>query len=86
MRGGSGGVVPESGHTVAGGPAHDEAPLRAGGALAHLVQAAGRPHLAHPDLRLHLEVGGRPAGDTASPHSVISHKKTTCRTVVSLCK
>ena len=59
--------LPEGGHAVAGGPAHDEAPLGAGASLAHLVQAAGRPHLTHPDLGLQLEVAGRPVGGGGGP-------------------
>ena len=50
--------VPEGGHAVAGGPAHDEAPLLAGAALTHLIHAAGDPHLRHVSLGLHLKVGG----------------------------
>lgn len=50
--------LPECGHTVASGPAHDKAPLLAGAALAHLVHAAGNPHLRHVSLGLHLKVGG----------------------------
>ena len=57
-------LVPEGGHTVAGGPAHDEAPLWVGASLTHLLQAAGRPHLTHSDLGLHFKVSGRPADDT----------------------
>lgn len=57
--------LPESGHEVAGGPAHNEAPLCVRASLAHFLQAVGRPHLTHPDLGLHLEVGGRSAADRA---------------------
>lgn len=56
--------VPEGGHAVAGGPAHDEAPLWGGAPLTHLLDAAGGPHLAHSDLGLHLEMSGRPTEDT----------------------
>lgn len=57
--------VPEGGHAVAGGPAHDEAPLWAGASLTHLLYAARRPHLTHSDLGLHLEMSGRPTEDSA---------------------
>lgn len=56
-------VSPERGGVVAGGPARDEAALGAGAALAHLVHAARRPHLAHAHLALLLEVVGR-SGNT----------------------
>lgn len=57
--------VPEGGHAVAGGPAHDEAPLWVGASLTHLLYAASRPHLTHSDLGLHLEMSGRPTEDSA---------------------
>lgn len=52
--------IPKHGGAVPGGPAHDEAPVRMGAPLAHLVHAARRPHLAHAHLQLLLEVVGRP--------------------------
>jgi len=52
-------VLPKRSHTVAGGPAHNEAPLWVGAPLTHLVQAVGRPHLTHTHLGLRLEVVGR---------------------------
>lgn len=55
--------VPEGGHIVVGGPAHDEAPLWVGASLAHLLYAAGHPHLTHSDLGFHLEMGGRSTED-----------------------
>lgn len=58
--------VPERGHAVAGGPAHDEAPLRVGASFTHLLDAGRCPHFTHTNLRLHLEVSGRPEGDTES--------------------
>ena len=51
-------MSPKRGHAVAGGPAHNEAPLRVRAALTHLVHAARRPHLAHTHLGLGLEVVG----------------------------
>ncbi len=56
--------VPEGGHMVAGGPANNKAPLWVDASLTHLLYAACRPHLTHSDLGLHLEMSGRPAGDT----------------------
>lgn len=51
-------LLPEHSHIVAGGPAHDEAPLRVRAALTNLVHAAGRPHLTHTHLGLLFEVVG----------------------------
>lgn len=56
--------VPEGGHAVAGGPAHDEAPLWVGASLAHFLYTAGCPHLTHSDLGLHLEMSGGPTEET----------------------
>lgn len=55
--------VPEGGHEVAGGPAHDEAPLWVCAPLTHFLHAVGHPHLTHSDLGLHLKMGGRSTGD-----------------------
>lgn len=55
--------VPEGGHEVAGGPAHDEAPLWVCAPLTHFLYAVGHPHLTHSDLGLHLKMGGRSTGD-----------------------
>lgn len=49
-------TVPEGGNTVEGGPAHDKASLRAGAALAHLLQAATHPHVTQSHLSLQLEM------------------------------
>lgn len=70
--------VPEHGHGVAGGPAHDEAPLRVGASFTHLLDAGRCPHLAHSNLGLHLEVGGRPSG-----HAGNVHQPTKCHVVMS---
>lgn len=51
-------VLPKHSDIVAGGPAHDKAPLWVGASLTHLVHAACRPHLTHTDLGLLLEVVG----------------------------
>lgn len=55
--------VPEGDHIVAGGPAHDEAPLWVGAALTYVLHTLGCPHLTHTHLGLHLEVCGRPEDD-----------------------
>lgn len=69
-------LVPEHGHAVAGGPAHDEAPLRGGAPFTHLLDAGGGPHLAHSNLGLHLEVGGRPARRAGTGTSVSGQSVT----------
>lgn len=72
--------LPEGGHEVAGGPAHDEAPLWAGASLTHFLYAVGHPHLTHSDLGLHLKVGGRPTGD-----KVLSVKRSLqCKRYIDL--
>lgn len=72
-------VLPERGHVVAGGPAQDEAPLRVGASLTHLVRAACRPHLTHTQLGLLLEVVGRPG--STFPHE--SQRKNTHNPVLT---
>ena len=52
--------VPERGHTVAGGPAHNEAPIRVRASLTHLLHAVSCPHLTHSHLGLYFEVSWRP--------------------------
>lgn len=56
--------LPKRSHTIAGWPAHDEAPRWVGAPLTHLLYAAGCPHLTHSDLGLHLKMGGGPIEDT----------------------
>lgn len=73
-------MLPERGHVVAGGPAQDEAPLRVGASLAHLVHAARRPHLTHTHMGLLLEVVGRP-GSTFRHES---QRKNTHNPVLTL--
>lgn len=53
--------IPEGGYTVTGGPAHHEAPLGVRASFTHFLHAVSRPHLANPDLSLHLEMSRRPA-------------------------
>lgn len=48
--------TPECGNTIAGGPAHHEAPLWIRAPLKHFIHAVSRPHLTHSDLSLYLKM------------------------------